>query len=96
MTQYWSLEIEFGADSPGEAVDLIENLLKTHTPEELFEGGYLNVTHEEDDEEDDDPQCVCGVWRSEHALCGCGEWQNAATATPAYDPWNIEYTMADE
>lgn len=21
--------------------------------------------------EDDDPQCVCGVHRSEHALCGC-------------------------
>lgn len=25
--------------------------------------------------EDDDPVCVCGVYRSEHALCGCGEWE---------------------
>jgi len=24
-------------------------------------------------EGDDDPQCVCGVHRSEHALCGCPE-----------------------
>lgn len=29
----------------------------------------------EEDDEDDDPQCVCGVYRSEHALCGCGEWE---------------------
>lgn len=28
-----------------------------------------------DVEADDDPQCVCGVYRSEHALCGCGEWE---------------------
>ena len=24
-------------------------------------------------EENDDPKCVCGVYRSEHALCGCPE-----------------------
>ncbi len=27
------------------------------------------------EEEEEDPICVCGVYRSEHALCGCGEWQ---------------------
>ena len=26
-----------------------------------------------DVEEDDDPQCVCGVYRSEHAMMGCKE-----------------------
>ena len=26
-----------------------------------------------EDGEDDDPQCVCGVYRSEHALLGCPE-----------------------
>ncbi len=26
-----------------------------------------------DDEVDDDPVCVCGVYLSEHALCGCPE-----------------------
>lgn len=26
---------------------------------------------------DDDPVCVCGTYRSEHALCGCGDWQRA-------------------
>jgi len=25
------------------------------------------------DEDDDDPRCVCGVYLSEHALCGCPE-----------------------
>lgn len=30
-----------------------------------------------DDETDDDPRCVCGTHRSEHALCGCGDWQRA-------------------
>lgn len=26
---------------------------------------------------DDDDRCLCGVHRSEHQLCGCGEWERA-------------------
>jgi hypothetical protein len=26
---------------------------------------------------DPDPVCVCGTHKSEHALCGCGEWEPA-------------------
>jgi hypothetical protein len=26
---------------------------------------------------EDDPICICGVYRSEHQLCGCGEWERA-------------------
>lgn len=29
--------------------------------------------HGAGDQTDDDPQCDCGVYRSEHALCGCPE-----------------------
>lgn len=34
---------------------------------------YERHIPEEDRHEDDDPVCVCGVSRSEHRLCGCGE-----------------------
>lgn len=34
---------------------------------------YEKHVPEEDRYEDDDPVCVCGVHRSEHKLCGCGE-----------------------
>jgi hypothetical protein len=27
------------------------------------------------EESDDDPQCVCGVWESEHRAMGCGNFQ---------------------
>lgn len=27
----------------------------------------------QEETEDDDPRCVCGVYRSEHSLCGCPE-----------------------
>ena len=26
----------------------------------------------------DDPICVCGTYLSEHALCGCGDWERAS------------------
>lgn len=29
---------------------------------------------------DDDPQCVCGVYRSEHAMMGCSEGFQTAKA----------------
>ena len=32
---------------------------------------------------EDDPRCVCGVYRSEHALCGCPGFQTA-------DDWKTE------
>lgn len=31
------------------------------------------LSERHDDHED--PACVCGVHRSEHLLCGCGEWE---------------------
>jgi hypothetical protein len=31
----------------------------------------------EEEEVDDDPQCVCGTYRSEHAMMGCGNFQTA-------------------
>lgn len=48
----------------------------------LFHGGSLcdlcPECAEAPNEPDNDPICVCGVYRSEHQLCGCGEWENAA------------------
>lgn len=40
--------------------------------------------------EDDDPLCVCGVARSEHALCGCPEGFQTA------ESWEAERRMIRE
>lgn len=44
---------------------------------ELVKDTIPPMTDREDDEptegEDDDPRCVCGTYKSEHALCGCSD-----------------------
>lgn len=48
----------------------------------------LDGALQEETTEDDDPQCVCGVHRSEHALCGCGEWERRKTpVTRSHDSY---------
>lgn len=56
---------------------------------ETYNGTTIeDITSDEDDAEyrmlqqaddDNDPFCVCGTARSEHALCGCGDWERAYT-----------------
>ena len=74
--------------------DADDALLKALEYLQSFSGAQLvKMGHLIEDEAlDDDPRCVCGVYRSEHALCGCGEWQNASTYTPTsawypYEEW---------
>lgn len=76
MIRYWSLDLEVAADSPEEAAAILTENLASFGGAKLHEMGYLDVTHEEEDDEDDEDRlCVCGTYESEHALCGCGEWQ---------------------
>jgi hypothetical protein len=37
------------------------------------EAAYGPEPEPEEEDHDDDPRCVCGVYRSEHALMGCPE-----------------------
>jgi hypothetical protein len=48
-------------------------------------------------ETNDDPVCVCGVPRSEHALCGCDEgfqspdsWTQERALIASLDDWEYE------
>jgi len=40
---------------------------------ETYVGNEKEVVVAPKEPEDDDPQCVCGVYRSEHAMMGCQE-----------------------
>lgn len=65
------IEVYVSADSEEEA-DMSMALVMNHAAElEAVEDVYYTSL----EEYDDDPQCVCGVYKSEHALCGCGEWE---------------------
>lgn len=51
----------------------------------------------ESEEVDDDPQCVCGVYRSEHAMMGCPEgfqtakqWEAEKEFIGSLDDWEYE------
>lgn len=67
-------------------------VLADPTEHELVEGIYtcgecLSILQDNPDEveEDDDPQCgACGVYRSEHTLCGCSDGFITA------DAWRVE------
>lgn len=93
MTKFWTYNVEIEAETPEEAAALMSENLLSWGGQKLFEHGYLTFEEEPDEETpDDDPYCVCGVARSEHALCGCGEWQRVGTYTPTsewypYEEW---------
>jgi hypothetical protein len=73
----WRATVDFyiRAETEEETFAVMENIL-THA--EAQPKVKLAVYGTGGFEEDvDDPQCVCGVYRSEHALCGCGEWQRS-------------------
>ena len=77
-------ELETGLDDAIETAEIIaENILKDEGARLERASVYewrdastdWRVNIRRLDESDDDPRCVCGVHRSEHLLCGCGEWE---------------------
>lgn len=51
---------------------------------------------------DNDPICVCGVHRSEHALCGCEDgfqsaesWKQERAFIESLDDWEYEQLYGD-
>lgn len=67
------------------------------TPAEWYREGQ-----DERDEQDADPVCVCGVARSEHALCGCSDgfqsaqsWQAERRFIESLDDWEFDHLYGD-
>lgn len=61
-------------------------LAKTETGELIQWIVTLVIAGGPHEEEDDDPVCVCGVYQSEHALCGCPDGFQRASTYKGYEP----------